>query len=142
MAYVITQLCIRAGDCVDVCPVQATYHRPDGLVAMDYDRCIGCRYCMVACPYGVRVFNWAERTDENPQSPTWGKPEIERRPRGGAVAANRHININFTLPTNQVFCFWYVHTPFLLSIFQFFRSCHSTILLEPLILCIRQDEYK
>lgn len=68
--------------CVEVCPVHATYHRPDGLVAMDYDRCIGCRYCMVACPYGVRVFNWEERTDENPQVPTWGTPEVERRPRG------------------------------------------------------------
>ena len=68
--------------CVDVCPVGATYHREDGLVAMDYDRCIGCRYCMVACPYGVRVFNWEENTAENPQVPTWGTPEIERRPRG------------------------------------------------------------
>lgn len=80
----ITRPCMHCehAPCVDVCPVQATYHRPDGLVAMDYDRCIGCRYCMVACPYGVRVFNWEERTDENPQTPTWGTPEIERRPRG------------------------------------------------------------
>ena len=70
--------------CIDVCPVQATFHRPDGLVAMDYDRCIGCRYCMVACPYGVRVFNWEERLDDNPSVPTWGEPEIERRPRGVA----------------------------------------------------------
>jgi molybdopterin-containing oxidoreductase family iron-sulfur binding subunit len=44
--------------CVKVCPVQATYQRYDGIVMQDADRCIGCRYCMVACPYGVRVFNW------------------------------------------------------------------------------------
>jgi Fe-S-cluster-containing dehydrogenase component len=65
-----------------VCPVKATYHRPDGLIEMDYERCIGCRYCMVACPFGVRVFNWGERTDVNPMVPIWGEPEIERRPRG------------------------------------------------------------
>ena len=44
--------------CVKVCPVQATYHRADGIVMQDNDRCIGCRYCMIACPYGVRNFNW------------------------------------------------------------------------------------
>ena len=44
--------------CVKVCPVQATYRRDDGVVLVDYDRCIGCRYCMAACPYGVRIFNW------------------------------------------------------------------------------------
>jgi molybdopterin-containing oxidoreductase family iron-sulfur binding subunit len=44
--------------CVKVCPVQATYHRSDGIVLQDSDRCIGCRYCMIACPYGVRNFNW------------------------------------------------------------------------------------
>lgn len=71
--------------CIEVCPVQATYHREDGLVAMDYDRCIGCRYCMVACPYGARVFNWRNReADDNANVPTWGTPEIERRPRGVA----------------------------------------------------------
>lgn len=68
--------------CVDACPVKATYHRADGIVAMDYDRCIGCRYCEVACPYGVRTFNWKEFDGENPLVPMWGTPEVERRPRG------------------------------------------------------------
>jgi len=68
--------------CVEVCPVRATYVRDDGLVVMDYDRCIGCRYCEVACPYDARKFNWEERTDENPYVPAWGTPEVDRRPRG------------------------------------------------------------
>ncbi len=68
--------------CVEVCPVQATWVREDGLVMMDYDRCIGCRYCEVACPYDARKFNWEQHTTENEFSPTWGVPEVERRPRG------------------------------------------------------------
>jgi len=68
--------------CAEVCPVRATYVRDDGLVVMDYDRCIGCRYCQVACPYDARKFNWEERSDVNAYAPTWGTPEVERRPRG------------------------------------------------------------
>lgn len=68
--------------CVDVCPVGATYHRADGLVAMNYDRCIGCRYCQVACPYGARYFNWEDNNQPNPMVPEWGTPQVERRPRG------------------------------------------------------------
>jgi Fe-S-cluster-containing dehydrogenase component len=68
--------------CVEVCPVKASYYRADGIVMMDYDRCIGCRYCEIACPYGGRAFNWEEFTGNNPAVPMWGQPEIERRPRG------------------------------------------------------------
>ena len=46
--------------CVKVCPVKATWQEPDGITVIDYDWCIGCRYCEAACPYWARKFNFAE----------------------------------------------------------------------------------
>jgi Fe-S-cluster-containing dehydrogenase component len=48
--------------CVKVCPVEATWTEPDGITVVDYDWCIGCRYCEAACPYWARRFNFAEPT--------------------------------------------------------------------------------
>ena len=73
--------CAKA-PCVEVCPVQASYYRSDGIVMMDYDRCIGCRYCEVACPYQARSFNWDAFQADNSAVPEWGEPEVDRRPRG------------------------------------------------------------
>lgn len=57
----LTRPCMHCENppCVKVCPVQATYIDEEGLVRQNYNRCIGCRFCTVACPYGVRYFNWS-----------------------------------------------------------------------------------
>jgi molybdopterin-containing oxidoreductase family iron-sulfur binding subunit len=68
--------------CVRVCPTQATFKRADGIVMMDYHRCIGCRFCVAGCPFGARSMNFRDPRPFikkiNPQFPTRTKGVVEK----------------------------------------------------------------
>lgn len=69
--------------CVKACPTKATFVvEKNGIVAMDFHRCIGCRFCMAACPYGARSFNWQDPRpfvkDYNPEFPTRMRGVVEK----------------------------------------------------------------
>lgn len=96
--------------CVKVCPVGARFKRADGLVATDWERCIGCRYCQVACPYSVNYFNWKDpkknqyldweaagaeetRLRTNGASPPYKNPELAKTYGAGQrrIAGDSHL---------------------------------------------------
>ena len=70
--------------CVRVCPTKATFKLPNGITMQDEHRCIGCRFCMAACPYGSRSFNWTDPrkalnpATENKEYPTRTKGVVEK----------------------------------------------------------------
>lgn len=72
--------CLQCDDppCTKVCPVYATYRNPEGIVAQIYARCIGCRFCMAACPYNAKYFNWRVYQKEGPGQ----NPDVSVRPKG------------------------------------------------------------
>lgn len=81
--------------CVKVCPVEATWQEPDGITVIDYDWCIGCRYCEAACPYWARRFNFAQpnlpREQLNPEM-----SYLSNRPREKGVMEKCHFCLHRT----------------------------------------------
>jgi len=69
--------------CVNVCPTGATYYDEEkGLVLQRYERCIGCRYCALACPYGARFFNWSKPLYGSKERALSLNPDVETRYKG------------------------------------------------------------
>lgn len=81
--------------CVKVCPVEATWQEPDGVTVIDYDWCIGCRYCEAACPYFARRFNFAEPTVPRDQLNA-DMTYLSNRPRRKGVMEKCHFCLQRT----------------------------------------------
>jgi len=95
--YYLPVQCMQCDNppCVSVCPVEATWKEKDGIVVVDYNWCIGCRYCEAACPYHARRFNWKEANlpaeDVNPDQGL-----LSNRPRPVGVVEKCHFCLHKT----------------------------------------------
>ncbi len=82
LPFLVTCNQCQNAPCVRACPTQATFKREDGIVIMDFHRCIGCRFCMAACPYGSRSFNFRDPrpfiAETDPNFPTRSKGVVEK----------------------------------------------------------------
>ena len=88
LEYSMPVLCMECENapCVRVCPARATYYQPDGVIVVDQSICIGCRMCMAACPYDVRVFNWDRQPQPSvPPEHEGNRPEFTAPQRQGTV---------------------------------------------------------
>ena len=103
--YYLPVQCMQCDNppCVKACPVNATWQESDGIVVIDYDWCIGCRYCMTACPYWARHFNWTDpvipAAELNPQTNYLGN-----RPRPKGVVEKCHFCTQRTRKGQQPAC--------------------------------------
>lgn len=103
--YYLPVQCMQCDDppCVKACPVNATWMEPDGIVVVDYDWCIGCRYCMTACPYWARHFNWTDPEIPAEEMNT-DTHYLGNRPRSRGVVEKCHFCIQRTRKGQQPAC--------------------------------------
>ena len=103
--YYMPVQCMQCDDppCVSACPVNATWMEPDGITVVDYDWCIGCRYCMTACPYQARHFNWRE-PQIPPEEINTNTNYLGNRPRPKGVVEKCHFCTQRTREGQQPAC--------------------------------------
>ncbi len=103
--YYLPMQCMHCDNppCVTACPVEATWKEPDGIVVVDYDWCIGCRYCMTACPYSARHFNWGDPVLA-PEEMTTDTHYLGNRPRPKGVVEKCHFCVQRTREGLQPAC--------------------------------------
>jgi molybdopterin-containing oxidoreductase family iron-sulfur binding subunit len=103
--YYLPVQCMQCDDppCVKACPVEATWTERDGIVVVDYDWCIGCRYCMTACPYWARHFNWTDPEIPAEEMNT-DTHYLGNRPRQRGVVEKCHFCIQRTRNGRQPAC--------------------------------------